>query len=156
MDRVFRPESPEEARNEVRQLVPMKPDVTKIWVDDFWGQYPKMKSEISAAIIQEAHRHGLRVAAHLFHLEDARKLVALGVDIIAHSVRDGEIDGALLAEMKKRQVVYIATLSLDEFAYLYGDAPDWLNDPSSRPRWNRGCSRRSRVLPTKRGCARIE
>jgi imidazolonepropionase-like amidohydrolase len=31
--------------------------------------------------------------------------------------------------MKKRQVVYIATLSLDEFAYVYGDAPNWLNDP---------------------------
>jgi imidazolonepropionase-like amidohydrolase len=129
MDRVFRPESPEEAGKEVRQLATHKPDVIKIWVDDFWGQYPKMKPEIYAAVIQEAHRHGLRVAAHLYHLEDARKLVTLGVDIIAHSVRDGEIDDALLAEMRKRQVVYIATLSLDEFAYVYGNAPDWLNDP---------------------------
>jgi imidazolonepropionase-like amidohydrolase len=74
MDRVYRPESPKEARNEVRQLVPMKPDMIKIWVDDFWGQYPKMKPEVYATVIQEAHQHGLRVAAHLYHLEDARKL----------------------------------------------------------------------------------
>jgi imidazolonepropionase-like amidohydrolase len=88
-----------------------------------------MKPEIYAATIEEAHRHGLRVAAHIYHLEDAHKLVALGVDIIAHSVRDGEIDDALLTEMKKRQVVYIVTLSLDEFAYVSRDAPNWLNDP---------------------------
>jgi imidazolonepropionase-like amidohydrolase len=88
-----------------------------------------MKPEIYAAIIQEAHKHGLRVASHVFHLEDARKLVGLGLDIIAHSVRDAEIDDALLAEMKKRRVVYIATLSLDEFAFAYQDAPEWLNSP---------------------------
>jgi imidazolonepropionase-like amidohydrolase len=65
MDRVVQPESPEEARNEVRQLVPLKPDVIKIWVDDFWWRYPKMKPEIYAAIIQEAHlfrTHGTRTS----------------------------------------------------------------------------------------------
>jgi len=129
MDRVFRPVSEEEARKEVRQLAMKKPDVLKIWVDDAFGQLPSMKPEIYAAIIREAHKHGLRVASHVFHLEDARKLVGLGLDIIAHSVRDAEIDDALLAEMKKRRVVYIATLSLDEFAFAYQDTPEWLNSP---------------------------
>ncbi len=129
MDRVFRPQSVEEARKEVRQIAAKKPDVLKIWVDDLWGTLPKMKPEIYTAVIQEAHQQGLRVASHVFYLEDARKLVGLGLDIIAHSVRDSEIDDALLAEMKKRRVVYIATLSLDEFAFAYKDAPEWLNDP---------------------------
>lgn len=127
MDKVFRPVSEGEAREEVRQLLAKKPDALKIWVDDSYGQLPSMKPEIYAAIIQEAHQGGVRVAAHVFHLEDARKLVGLGVDIIAHSVRDAEIDDPLLAEMKKRRVVYIATLSLDEFAFAYQDAPEWLN-----------------------------
>src|SRR5712664_946237 len=112
MDKVFRPISEAEAREGVRQLAAKKPDALKIWVDDSYGQLPSMKPEIYAAIIQEAHQLGLRVAAHVFHLEDARKLVDLGVDIIAHSVRDAEIDDPLLGEMKKRRVVYIATLSL--------------------------------------------
>ena len=130
MDRVFRPDSAEEARKELRQLAAKKPDVLKIWVDDFWGQYPPiMKPEIYSAIIDEAHKLGLRVASHVYNLEDARKLVGLGLDIIAHSVRDGEIDDALLAEMKKRRVAYVATLSLDEFAFAYQDSPEWLNDP---------------------------
>ena len=129
MDRVFRPPSADEARKEVRQLATKKPDVIKIWVDDLWGTLPSLKPEIYTAIIQEAHQQGVRVASHVFHLDDARKLVALGLDIIAHSVRDAEIDDALLAEMKKRGVAYIGTLSLDEFAFAYSDGPGWLNDP---------------------------
>jgi imidazolonepropionase-like amidohydrolase len=65
-------------------------------------------------------------------LEDARALLALGVDIFAHSVRDAEINDALIAEMKARHVAYIPTLSLDEFAFAYQDAPAWLADPFFR------------------------
>jgi imidazolonepropionase-like amidohydrolase len=129
MDHVFRPTTPQEARTELDELVPKKPDLVKIWVDDFWGQYPKMPPEIYAVIIDEAHKKHLRVAAHVYHLEDARRLVNLHLDIIAHSVRDAEIDDALLAQMKKQNVVYIPTLSLDEFACAYQNDPPWLNDP---------------------------
>ena len=82
---VLRPVTPEDARKDVAQQAPQKPDFIKIWVDDFWGQYPKMPPEIYPAIIQESHKHGLRVAAHLYHLDDARTLVGDGVDVIAHS-----------------------------------------------------------------------
>lgn len=126
---VFRPETSAEARREVAQEAPQKPDFIKVWVDDFWGQYPKMPPEIYGAIIDEAHKNGLRVAAHVYHLEDARVLVADGVDVLAHSIRDGDVDDALIAEMKKHNVAYIPTLSLDDFAFAYGDSPQWINDP---------------------------
>jgi imidazolonepropionase-like amidohydrolase len=126
---VFRPETPAEARSEVAQQVSQEPDFIKIWVDDFWGQYPKMPPEIFGAIIDEAHKNRLRVAAHVYHLEDARLLVADGVDVLAHSIRDADIDNALIAEMKKHNVAYIPTLSLDDFAFAYGDSPKWVDDP---------------------------
>jgi imidazolonepropionase-like amidohydrolase len=126
---VFRPETPAEARREVAQQAPQKPDFIKVWVDDYWGQYPKMPAEIYAAIIDEAHKNGLRVAAHVYHLEDARLLVADGVDVLAHSIRDADVDDAFIAEMKKHNVAYIPTLSLDDFAFAYGDSPNWVNDP---------------------------
>jgi hypothetical protein len=50
-----------------------------------------MKPEIYGAIIEEAHKQHLRVAAHLYHEEDAQRLVDDGVDIFAHSVRDAAI-----------------------------------------------------------------
>jgi imidazolonepropionase-like amidohydrolase len=126
---VFRPETPAEASSEVAQQAPQRPDFIKVWVDDFWGQYPKMPPEIYGAIIDEAHKNGLRVAAHVYHLEDARLLVADGVNVLAHSIRDADVDEALIAEMKKRNVAYIPTLSLDDFAFAYGDSPKWVDDP---------------------------
>jgi imidazolonepropionase-like amidohydrolase len=126
---VFRPETPAEARSEVAQQAPKRPDFIKVWVDDFWGRYPKMSPEIYGAIIDEAHKNGLRVAAHVYHLEDARLLVADGVDVLAHSIRDADVDDALIAEMKKRNVAYIPTLSLDDFAFAYGASPKWVEDP---------------------------
>ena len=125
---VLRPETPAEARSEVAQQASQKPDFIKVWVDDFWGQYPKLSPEIYGAIIDEAHKHSLRVAAHVYHLEDARLLVADGVDVLAHSIRDADVDDALIADMKKRHVAYIPTLSLDDFAFAYGDSPKWIGD----------------------------
>lgn len=127
--KVFRPSTPEEAVRDVQELARFKPDILKLWVDDFYGQYPVMKPEIYKAIISEAHRQGIRVAAHLFHLKDAKQLVDAGLDAIAHSIRDEEIDDALLDELKKKGVTYIPTLSLDEFQFIYAQSPSWLNDP---------------------------
>lgn len=132
MSSVFRPETAGQARKQVDSLAALKPDVIKIWVDDFGGSMPKMKPEIYTAIVQQAHARGIRVAAHVYYLEDARKLVQLGLDIIAHSIRDKEVDEAFIALMKQRKVVYIPTLSLDEFAYAYEQTPAWVNDPFFR------------------------
>lgn len=129
MDKVNRPQNAGQARRMVSELARFKPDVIKIWVDDFFGKFPKMKPEIYQAIIEQAHQNGIRVAAHLYHLEDARRLVNSGADIIAHSIRDRQVDDAFLEDMKKNRVTYIPTLSLDEFAYIYQGEPEWMDDP---------------------------
>ncbi|HEY4111918.1 amidohydrolase family protein [Puia sp.] len=130
---IYRPGTPEEAAHDVDELATWHPDVVKIWVDNYYGQFQtSMKEEVYTAIIREAHKRGIRVAAHVYHLADARKLVAAGLDIIAHSIRDGEIDDALIEEMKAKHVAYIPTLSLDDFATAYLDDPAWLNDPFFR------------------------
>lgn len=129
---VYRPVTAEEATHQVQELAALHPDVIKIWVDNYYGQFQTMREEVYKAIIAEAHKRGIRVAAHLYHLTDARKLVAAGIDIMAHSIRDEEIDDALIEEMKKNHVAYIPTLSLDEYFIAYGDDPAWLNEPFFR------------------------
>lgn len=129
MDKVYRPATPEEAIKDVQELATLKPDLIKMWVDDFGGTSPKMKPEISAAIISEAHRQHIRVASHLYYLEDAHRLVDQDVDIIAHSIRDKDIDDALIQKMKQKGVAYIPTLSLDEFQFAYANKPEWLDEP---------------------------
>jgi len=130
--KVFRPYTPDEATADVQQLAALQPDIIKMWVDDFYGQLPTMKPEIYKAIIDEAHRLHIRVAAHVFHIKDARQLVADGVDALAHSIRDEDIDDALLDAMKQKDVVYIPTLSLDEYQFIYAQKPEWIDDPFFR------------------------
>ncbi len=125
---IYRPETVEDAIKDVDELAPLKPDVIKIWVDG----NPSMKEEIYTAIIATAHRHGIRVAAHVYRLADARKLATAGVDIFAHSIRDSVIDQAFAEEIVRRKIVYIPTLSLDDLAFIYGEDPEWLNAPFFR------------------------
>ncbi|HEY4154577.1 MAG TPA: amidohydrolase family protein [Puia sp.] len=127
-DQLFRPGTPDQVPAEMDSLARLHPTVVKMWVDDFGGHAAKMKPEVYEAIIREAHKHGLRVAAHLYYLEDARRLVDAGLDIIAHSIRDRLIDDDLLRKMKERKVAYIPTLTRDEFTYIYADRPGWMDD----------------------------
>lgn len=129
MKYVYHPATAAQATTELDSVAALKPTVIKIWVDDFGGSTSKMDSTIYKAIITRAHQHHIRVASHLYYLADARSLVSNGLDVIAHSIRDQEIDAALLQQMKAKGVVYIPTLSLDEYAYIYARKPEWINDP---------------------------
>jgi imidazolonepropionase-like amidohydrolase len=128
MNLLLRPESADDVPAMMAKLALLKPTVVKMWVDDHGGKAQKMKPEIYKAIIHEAHKRGIRVAAHLFYAEDARKLVEAGLDIIGHSIRDKEADAGLLKLMKEKKVIYIPTLSLDYYAYVYADQPEWIDD----------------------------
>ena len=96
-----------EGRAAVRELAAKKPDLVKIWVDDRNGQYPKLSPELYAAVIDEAHRGGLRVTAHIFGLEDAKGLLRAGIDAFAHGVRDQDIDDEFLALVRERSNVVL-------------------------------------------------
>ena len=91
-----------EAIKAVQELTARKVDMVKIWVDDWRGKYKKLTPEIYGAIINEAHKNGLRVAAHLFELEDAKGLIKANLDAFAHGVRDRDIDDELVAMFKAR------------------------------------------------------
>ena len=58
--------SPDDARKAVAELAANKVDVVKIWVDTRDGKYQKVTPAIYGAIIDEAHKRGLRVTAHIF------------------------------------------------------------------------------------------
>jgi imidazolonepropionase-like amidohydrolase len=132
MDRVFRPEIPAQVPAQMDSLAALKPDVVKLWLDDFGGKFKKMDPAIYKAVIDEAHKHQLRVASHAYYVSDARQLVADGIDIIAHSIRDSVIDDALVNQIKAKGIIYIPTLSLDEFSFIYARKPEWIDDPFFR------------------------
>ncbi len=125
-DQISRPSTVEEARATVDAMAKRHADIVKIWVDSLGGTKPSMSPEIYRAVIQQAHKHHLRVAAHVYYLADAKSLVNDGVDVLAHSVRDKPVDQELISAMKRRGVWYIPTLTVDESFYIYAQHPGFM------------------------------
>jgi imidazolonepropionase-like amidohydrolase len=121
--------TPQEARQMVAKVAADRPDIIKIRVDDNLGATAKMPAEVYRAVIDEAHRLGLRVAAHIYYLDDAKDLLRAGVDIIAHSVRDREIDDEFISLMKKRDIPYCPTLTRELSTFVYESTPKFFSDP---------------------------
>lgn len=118
-----------EARQAVDEQVAKGVDFIKLWVDDEFGDLPsRMPPDISKAIIDQAHKHGMRAIAHIFYLENAKILASQGVDGFAHSVRDLPVDQALLNDMKKRDIVQLAATLSREASFTYKKLP-FLDDP---------------------------
>jgi imidazolonepropionase-like amidohydrolase len=128
-DHRYRPQTPEEARADVRELAAHHPDFMKMWVDDGLGHGVKLKPEIYQAIIDEAHQQHIRVFAHEFYLVDAKALLAAGIDGFAHSIRDQSVDSDVMQTMKARGVFLIPTLVRDEVLFAYTDNVKWLDNP---------------------------
>jgi imidazolonepropionase-like amidohydrolase len=121
--------TPDEARRMVAKVAAGKPDVIKIRVDDQLGTTTRMSPEVYRAVIDEAHRRGLRLAAHIFYLDDAKDLLRAGADYIAHSVRDKDIDEEFVRLMKARNVPYCPTLTREISTFVYESVPAFFSDP---------------------------
>jgi len=121
--------TPEAVREMVSGNAAMGVDFIKIRVDDNLGTTDRMTPDVYRAVIERAHELGLPVAAHLFYLEDAKGLVDAGVDFIAHSVRDREVDGSLAAQLVANHVCYTPTLAREVTTFVYGGTPGFFEDP---------------------------
>ena len=126
---VLGPASPSDAVTQVDAVAAMGVDIVKIRVDDNLGATAKMAPAIYKAVIDEAHKKGLRVAVHLFYLEDAKAVLDAGADFIAHSVRDVPVDDGFVAMLKRRGVCYCPTLMREVSTFVYESTPSWFSDP---------------------------
>lgn len=128
-DQIYRPATAEEARQDVQAAAARHTNYIKIWVDNLSGAKPKMQPEIYLAVINEAHRNKIPVAAHVYALADAKALVNAGVDVLAHSVRDTAVDQELIHAMKQQGTFYLPTFTVDESFYVFADHPELTHDP---------------------------
>ncbi len=125
----YEPVTPAEAAAQMEELAADRPDVVKIWVDDRFGDFKKTPIEISRAIIDVAHKHGIKVIAHVFYLNDAKQLAAAGLDAFGHSVRDRAVDDELIQLIKKHGTWVIPTLYREWATFKFEDPGPLLADP---------------------------
>jgi len=107
----FQINSDEEARKAVQENAALKVDIIKVWVDDREGKVQKVTPSQYGAAIDEAHKLGLRVAAHIFNMDDAKGLMRANLDVFAHGVRDKDVDQETVDMFKARpNIVLIPNL----------------------------------------------
>ena len=116
-----------QARQSVAELAARHVDIVKIWVDDRNGRAPRLSPQLYRPVIDEAHKRGLRVNAHVFYHTDAVDLVDAGIDGLVHLVRDIDMSDELVAAIVKRGVYVNGNLSSPERA-THASTPAWLSD----------------------------
>ena len=128
MSEPFKPGSeaktPEEARAKVDEIVGKGADMIKVWIDAQGGRHPKLTPEFTAAVMDQARKHGKVRMAHIVELADARRIVDQGVTVLAHNVRDQDIPDDFIATLKARNVSVISTLAREEALFIFGEGAD--------------------------------
>lgn len=121
--------TPAEAIAVVEKNAAMGVDWMKIRVDDNLGTAEKMTEEVYKAVIDRSHELGYKIASHMYYLDDAKKLLKDGSDLMAHSVRDLPVDQEFIDLIKERKVCYCPTLTRELSTFVYGSTPEFFSDP---------------------------
>ena len=121
--------TPEQARAKVDETVATGADFIKLWIDSLFGTRAKLSPEFCAAVLDQSRKHGKITFAHAYELADARMLVENGLNVLAHNVRDREVDAEFIALVKRRNVTLIPTMVRDQGLFVYAEMPAWIDDP---------------------------
>lgn len=117
-------ESPRDAAQKTRELIERGSDVIKTWVG--------LTAEEYVAVVDEAHKHGVKVHAHLYDPDAIRMAIDAGVDVFQHvgSARNPPYDDALVSEIAHKNIPIVQTISHRIWVYPATVAfPERLYDP---------------------------
>jgi len=113
-------DSPEAARKAVREQIKYGADLIKIYSthrfhftpDGKLVSVPTFTLEETRAIVDEAHREGVKVACHSYGGEGLANCIEAGVDSIEHGL---DLDDAALEKMIEKGIYLVPTLYVVEF-----------------------------------------
>lgn len=116
-----------DARYAVRQIAARTIAFIKVWVTDRGGTQQKTTPEAYRALIDEAHKHNIRVVAHATDgLADAKALARAGLDGYIHGVLDADEEFASM--VKKNNGFITPAQGLGLRGNIPGLQP-WFEDP---------------------------
>ena len=111
-------DSPYECRKAVRMAIRQGASVIKVYSSGAFSQGGKIMPGFSLdelkAIVEEAHRFGLKVASHAYGKEAIMTSITAGVDTIEHGLGLDEETAQLI---KEKQICYIPTLATYEIPF---------------------------------------
>ena len=126
--------TPYAATEAVDELVEYKPDVIKVFTDGWrYGSgvdNTSMDEPTLTALVAEAHAKGLPVLTHTVTVDRAGIAARAGIDVLAHSMLDGDVDPETIDEILKAGTSYAATLAVYQadkagIAEFEKETPQW-------------------------------
>ena len=122
----YESETPDLARASVRELAATGVDAVKLVYSPVTyaieAGLPMLDAAVMRAVIDEAHRRGLKAYVHAPILSHAKDALRAGVDGLVHGIVSDPVDDEFIALMKKNRALYVTTHSIFEAA---GDVSDW-------------------------------
>ena len=103
-------------------------DWLKLRVDDNLGSSQKMPWDAVQAVLDVGEERGLRVATHLFYLDDAKRLLEMGTGMVGHSVRDTDVDDSFINALITNDVCYVPTLTREISTFVYAERPGFFDN----------------------------
>jgi len=116
----------ESARARVRELKAAGVDAIKLYYTDLTyvskQPHPMLEREILIAVIDEAHREGLKAYVHAPILAYAKQALEGGADGLVHGIVSDPIDEEFVTLMRRNKAIYITTHSI---FYAAADLAAW-------------------------------
>jgi len=113
-----------EARKATRENIEHGSDVIKTWLG--------LTQEEMNAVVEEAHKRGVKVHAHLYQPDAIRRAIDAGVDVLQHvgSARNPPYDDELISLIAHKQIPIVQTVAHRIWVYPATVAfPERLRDP---------------------------
>jgi imidazolonepropionase-like amidohydrolase len=126
---VIADENRHEAAARAAQNVVAGADWLKLRIDDNLGTTEKMPWPSVEAVLGVGAETGTPVATHIFYYDDALRLIESGSALIAHSVRDRDVDDTFIDAILEAGICYVPTLMREVSTFVYAERPGFFDDP---------------------------
>ena len=121
-----------EGRAAVQDILAKNITRLKIWLGDRGGSYPAMPWQVFDAIIDEAHKNGIKVHAHATSIRDQKDALRAGVDVMVHMVQNAPIDDELVALLKEKRPYWATVIALGDRSDVCDNDPFFTQSLSDR------------------------
>ncbi len=114
----------EGVRANVGELAYWKVGLIKTWLTNRNGTVREIEPHVFEAIIDEAHKNGMRVMVHSTEIENAKTALRAGVDVFGHMITDVDEELIELFEEHPETAVLLAQVGRRTIHAPYLDPPD--------------------------------
>jgi imidazolonepropionase-like amidohydrolase len=121
-----------EGRAAVQDVLAKNIRQVKIWLGDRNGSYPAMPWQVYEAIIDEAHKNGIKVHAHATTIRDQKEAIRAGADVVVHMVQNAPIDEELSALIREKKPYWATVIALGDRSDVCDNDPFFTQSLSAR------------------------